>query len=380
MNNKIWLKFLTCIFAVSVFSSPTHAFYKKKVLVEKFQSPTSWEKTYNPGAIFSDLLSQELMHHERIQIISISKHMMRLMEGLAQTSEEIFAEPAIYDSDKTSFPEILSIQNSELPMAKPSYKLDPMEDKVDEDPTWPAKLGKRPTKSTFTKIRGKVIKFQPGAGDSSLESVKREHAEIQVHVEILQHNTGKVLYEKTFRAFSNAGARPFSVDELIAKNMHGKPGSSSMGFAFNYLQREIVSFISDKLDSLLLEGEIIAVRKKGGKPVIEEKVLLNLGSSNGIRIGDIFQVNAVGLEFHDPYTASDLGNVYVRVGVIKILQTWEGTATAISIGGKNFEVGYLVQSMTPLRESGLLSGNFDSTEPEEEKVPWWSFHGIRSVN
>ncbi|MDA8561443.1 hypothetical protein N9L33_06525, partial [Nitrospinae bacterium] len=67
-------------------------------------------------------------------------------------------------------------------------------------------------------------------------------------------------------------------------------------------------------------------------------------------------------------TEADLGDVYVKIGVIQIIQTWEGTAKAMSLAGKNFEKGFLVRSVNmPIRK-------------EEDHVPWWKFHGIRSVN
>ena len=100
----------------------------------------------------------------------------------------------------------------------------------------------------------------------------------------------------------------------------------------------------------------------------EEEILVNIGSENGVRIGDKFKVHAVGLGLHDPITGSDLGDIYVRTGVIQILHAWEGISRARSVGGKNFKTGFLVQS--------LSNGKF----PSREKVPWWEFHGIRAVD
>ena len=82
----------------------------------------------------------------------------------------------------------------------------------------------------------------------------------------------------------------------------------------------------------------------------------------------------------NPYTASDLGDVYVKIGVILILEAWEGTAKAMSLAGKNFETGFLVRSVKAPRRGRLSSMNNKPTRQEEEKVPWWDFHGIRSVN
>ena len=57
----------------------------------------------------------------------------------------------------------------------------------------------------------------------------------------------------------------------------------------------------------------------------------------------------------------------MKIGVINIVQTWEVTAKAMGIVGKNFEIGSLVRSA-------------NIPQRQEEKVPWWDFHGIGSVN
>lgn len=356
----------------------------------QFQNPVEWDKPYHPGNIIAELLSQELIHQKQVQLLSRTKNMGPLMGDPSSSSGQNYVEPAIYNSSKMSSPEILFIQNSDPQMGQPAQEMSMKQ--MDEDSIWPAKLGEKPQKATFTEIRGKVIKFLPdtesgrdSAGANALKSGTRENAEIQVHIELVQNNTGRVLYEKTFAVFSSVGTKPFSMEKLNSADMNGEPGLSSMNFALNSLRRTIGSFISDKLDSLPLEGEIIAIkgkrnaRKKGEENIVEEKILVNLGSSNGVRIGDLFQVAAVGLKLNDLYTTSDLGDVYVRVGVIKIIQAWEGTAEAMSVAGENYKTGFLVRSMPTLRRGELSPINNGLTKQEEE-VPWWDFHGIRSVN
>jgi hypothetical protein len=162
-----------------------------------------------------------------------------------------------------------------------------------------------------------------------------------------------------------------------------------MNYALDYLKREMGSFITDKLDSLMLEGEIIAINKKeimaqkgrkNQKGEIEEEFLVNLGSANGVRIGDLFKVHAVGLGLHDPFTGSDLGDIYVRTGVIQILHAWDGFSKARSLGGKDYKIGFLIRSTTALGESKVPSITENFMESEVEKVPWWEFHGTRAVD
>lgn len=382
MNNKTGLKLIVFVLLLSIFPYPSEAFYKKKVLVGQFQNPANWDKPYHPGNIIAELIARELLRQKRYQVISATGNMMPEMSSQYSSPDENGVEPAILDYRKTNFPEILFIQNPASEVRKPG--MGGKSDKMDQDSLWPVALGETPKKSAYTEVRGKIIKFLPDMDDDS-GSLQREKAEIQIHIELVQNKTGRVLNEKTFKISSSTGTEPFSTEKLNSPNGYGTPGLSSMNKALNSLRRQLGSYIAEVLDSLLLEGEIIASKRKEiykngiEEPEIEEEILINLGSSNGIRIGDQLQVDAVGLRLKDLYTPMDLGDVYVRAGVIQILHTWEGTAKAIPLAGKDFETGFIVRSITPFRKRGLSSTNINPIGLEEE-VPWWEFHGIRSVN
>ena len=390
MKNKICLELFILVLFISFFSNPAQAVYKKKVLVGQFQNPAKWDKSYNPGMIISELLNQELMHKKGVQVISISKNMQKLMNNANPPSDENFVEPTIFDTGRSSYPEIIFIQDTGPEIMKSPKKMMPAMTPMDDDPLWPAKLGKKVHKSTFTEIRGKVIKFLPdkrlGGSMASMQSETRENAEVEVHVELVQHSTGRVLHEKTFRKISRLGTQPFSMAKMSLTDMNRRDGLNSMNTALNSLKRAVGMFISEKIDYLPLEGEIIATKRKkiagekGVKNLDDEEILINIGSSNGVRIGDLFQVDTVGLGLSDPYTANDLGDVYVKIGIIQILEAWEGTAKAMSLAGKNFETGFLVRSVKTPGRARLSTMNNKPTRQEEEKVPWWDFHGIRSVN
>ena len=378
MKNKICLELFVFVLISSFFSSPAQAIYKKKVLLGKFQNPAQWDKPYDPGIIISEMLNQELIHKKGIQLISISKNIQKLMNNDKPSSDENFVEPTIFDNRESSFPEIELNQNTGSELMKSPTKMMPAKNPMDDDPLWPAKLGEKVHKPTFIEVRGKVVKFMPDnrMHDSavSLRTKTRENAEVAVNIQLVQNNTGRVLHEKTFRKISSLGTKLFSLEKISSAEMNERDGLSSMNSALNSLKIAVSKFISEKIDYLPLEGEIISTKRKeiskknGKKDFIEEEILVNIGSLNGVRIGDLFQVDSVGLGLSDPYTGADLGDVYVKVGVIQILQTWEGTAKAMRLAGKNFETGFLVRSVNmPIRK-------------EEEHVHWWEFHGIRSVN
>ena len=375
MKNKICFVLLILMLFIAFLSSAAQAVYKKKVLVGQFQNPAKWDKPYSPGLIISKLLNQELMQQKGIQLISISKNMRKLMNNDNPPSDENYVEPTIFDTGRLSSPEIKFIQDTGSEMIKPPKKIMPAMTLMEDDSLWPAKLGQKVNKSTFIEIRGKVIKFLPDnrmeGFTTSMQSETRENAEVEVHVELVQHNTGRVLHKKKFRTISRLGTQPFTMKNVNFTDMNGRDGLSSINLALNSLKSEVSMFISEKIDYLPLEGEIIATKrkkiagKKGDKNLVNEEILINIGLSNGVGIGDLFQVDAVGLRLGDPYTASDLGDVYVRIGIIQILEAWEGTAKAMSLAGNNFETGYIVRSIN------------NKQIREEEKVPWWDFNGIR---
>jgi hypothetical protein len=387
MKNKVFLELLFIVFVITIFSSSVQAFYKKKVLIKKFQNPVNWDKTYKPDKIIFDLLRQELINQKRVQLISISEKKQKMMEKAYQTTEQNYEGPDTFDSKNTSLPEVGIIQNFE-PQTTESQQNTTIS-KVDGDFLWPAKLGEKLKKPTFIKIQGKIIDFKPNNKNSSvivtpsLHSLNRENAEIKVHVELVENNTGKILFKKMFKAYSDLGTKPFSLKDPSLKDI--KNSSSSLNLALNSLKNSVASFIYKKLESLPLEGEIIAIQTKevpqesDEKEFFVEEIMINIGSLNGVRIGDFFQVDEVGLRIKDIYTERNLGNVYVKTGVIQILQVWEGTAKAIPIAGTKFETGFLIRSYKFSRKGELDFHNKPNNQ-DIKKSSWWDFHGITSVN
>mgnify|MGYP006425186759 FL=1 len=153
-----------------------------------------------------------------------------------------------------------------------------------------------------------------------------------------------------------------------------------MYYALKFIKGEIISFINHKLDSIKLEGEIISL-KNHEMPIdmnenTENEILINIGYNNGVRVGDLFNVYAMGINMHDPYTGSDVGDIYVKAGVIQISNTGAGHAIAQSIAGNDYKPGFLIQSVSQ------YGGEKDSMTNEMnfklEKKPWWEFISKRT--
>ena len=250
MKNKIWAKIFILVLFVPCFliPSPSHAFYKKKALVGQYPDPAGWNQPYHPGNIIEKLLVQELTRKKRVQLVSISGNMKGSIDNHDKSPDKESMESAIYDSWKMDFHGIISIQGPGPKMGKPMQNKDRMDDHMDMGPPWPVGMGRVPQKASLTEIRGTVIKFLPDmkkenlAGSDSLGSIKRENAELQVHVQLVQNKTGRILFEKTFKTFSNAGTGPFYMEMLKFYTTPEAPPTEADGYRDGYGLRPEINF------------------------------------------------------------------------------------------------------------------------------------------
>ena len=98
------------------------------------------------------------------------------------------------------------------------------------------------------------------------------------------------------------------------------------------------AFLITALHPLPLEGEIISVIPE------KKEVVINVGKIHGIDFGDFFNVYSVTLKYKDPFTQKELGNKFMRRGVIRVKDVQEGFSIASIIAGEGFEIGELAQS------------------------------------
>lgn len=391
MVNKILSKlFLICIISFFLYGQALAA-YKHKVIVAVFDDPHGWEKPYSPGEILSRHLKQYLMDEGRFHILELpfngkmpdSKQMNDSHESLGAKTKMMkgsnagyksmeYVEPAVRYISDDSFGQILQVQDSMMNnMDKIPSKAPMMHDPV----PWPVRLGNMPEKASLFEIRGQVVKFDPGNMDVAMmdkgQTSTTEQAELEVMIQLVQNKTGRVIYKQKFRTFSNSGRRPFSKE--LDLNLARGDGleSSSMNLAFSFLTREMLSFINNTISRVPLEGEIIAIKN--------EDVLINIGRQNGVQVGDKFRVHSVGLKLDDPLTEYDLGDIYVKMGVIQVLESMLGFSKAKIIIGKDFMPGNLVRSLKQFKGSNQQFSAGEALFESDDPVPWWSFHGIKSV-
>jgi|GEM_PF-690889 len=433
MNKIISKLFLITI--ISCFSSgQAFAIYKHKVIVTKFDDPQDWNESYHPGKILSQHLHQHLIDEGRFHMLetSLNENMpgsviMNESNGRMEEKSEIKesfdrksdmgkfrnmsepdnmtgfkpdkynktggnikksyssktegfnadyqslrdVEPAIRYISDDSFAEILSVQDS---MINDMNKMPAKAPMIHDPVPWPVRLGRMPEKASLFEIRGMVVKFDPGNMNVAImdkgKTSTTEKAELEVMLQLIQNKTGRVVYKQKFRAFSNSGRRPFSKDLDISQSRRVDLESSSMSLAFSFLTKEIVSFINNTIFRDPLEGEIIAIKK--------EDVLINIGRQNGVQVGDKFRVHSIGLQLDDPLTEFDLGDIYVKMGAIQVLESMLGFSRARIIVGKDFMPGNMVRSFKQFKDSSQQFSAGEELSESEDPVPWWSFNDIKS--
>ena len=287
-------------------------------------------------------------------------------------------EPAIDYIPSDSLVDVIPIQGPSEGIMGSEGKLKdvdkmPSRSAMMQDPVpWPIHLGSIAEKASLFEIRGQVVRFDPGNKDNlMMDSGKKsstEQAELEVMLQLVQNKTGRVVYKQKFRAFSNLGQRPFSKDIDLGVDQGDSLESSSMSLAFSFLTNEMLSFVNNTIFKEPLEGEIIAIKN--------EDVLINVGKQNGVQVGDKFRVHSVGLQLDDPLTDYDLGDIYVKMGAIQVLESMLGFSRARIIVGKNFMPGNLVRSFKLFKGIGQQFSAGEVLSESEDPVPWWSFHGI----
>jgi hypothetical protein len=391
------------------------AFYKQKVIVTEFDDPEGWKDNYSPGKIISKILKRKLMENGQFHLLSpkVNDHLMNYrLPGASMmkfSPEGIKSEMILNERlqnniqmdlpDKISKSELSSNKYMKNPKRRnystsfsPDYSyanlqyqaeveqavhyisngemidvipiqgevmvekggmmnnIDSIESKdtMMHDPIpWPVKLGKMPEKASLYNISGQVRRFDPGNMKTELlnqgNTNVSEQAELEIILQIVQNKTGRTVYKKLFRASSNSGRRAFSKDIDLGLGGESSLDSSSMSLAFSILTNDMAYYINNSISKEPLEGEIIAING--------EDVLINIGRQNGVQIGDRFRVHSMGLHLDDPLTIEDLGDIYVKMGGIKVLESMLGFSRARIIFGKDFMLGNLVRSFKQFDET-----------------------------
>ena len=381
---NISIKLILIFIILCSLSGQALAFYKQKVIVTEFVDPEGWKDNYSPGKNISKNLKLKLMENGQFHLLS-HKANDRLMDNRLPASSMMDfptegmkeVETAIHYIPNRAMVDVIPIQG-EVMVGKGGMMNDidkiKSKDTIIHDPVpWPIQLGKMPEKASLYDIRGKVKKFDPGNMKTEIinqgNTNVSEQAELEIMLQIVQNKTGRTVYKKLFRASSNSGRRAFSKDIDFGLDSESSLESSSMSLALSFLTNEMAYYVNNTISKEPLEGEIIAIN--------DEDVIINIGRQNGIQVGDRFRVYSMGLHLDDPLTEEDLGDIYVKMGGIQVLESMLGFSRARIIFGKDFMSGNLVRSFKQFNESSQQYNASETFSEYEESVSWRSFHDIK---
>lgn len=90
--------------------------------------------------------------------------------------------------------------------------------------------------------------------------------------------------------------------------------------------------------TIIVEGVVADV--EGGQ------IVLNVGASAGVKVGDTFNVLRVTKEIKDPTTGAVLRKLTTTVGVIKATDVDAGSAVCTTVSGSGFKIGDVIKTTT----------------------------------
>ncbi len=312
---KLAKLFFLTIFSLSLGAfGPTDAsaYYKKKVQVQMFQNAPGWVGTYNPGALMAELLKQKLQQQENVFLVRFSGRKISAPRG--------------------------------KPGKGPAFK------GLSEIQT-PAQII----------VTGRILKYRP-ALPLKLESTRTEKrmarsAEAQIEFQIFQGQTKRLLTGFVLNQKSTDGKFPlgFSQSSLNLKSPDFQ--KTYMGRALARLAERVVPLITDYLNRVPLDGQVIAVEPE------EEQMIINVGRKSGVEIRDEFVVYSVNVGFPDPLYKEDIGDRLNRLGVVRVINVQEGFSEAVIMAGGDFVKGNLVRSKKFKRLPKILSDTPSTATP-----------------
>jgi len=287
-NYLIFIVFWGLVLSATAGAGPP-VIYKKKVQVVPLQNPAGWVGTYNPGALISHLLQDQLQNQENVVLV------------------RIINSPGRKQNEKGKAPDTGAVRT-------------------------PAQII----------ISGRIIKYRP-ALPVALESTKTEKrlahsAEVQIEFQILQGQTQRPIQRFVLSQKSTDGEFPlgYSRSSLVPGSPDFK--KSYMGKALTRMAEEIMPLLADYLNRMPLDGQVIVLEEK------EDRMIINVGWKSGVEIRDDFVVYGVDVNYTDPLYHEDIGDRLTKLGVVRVIEVHEGFSEAAILAGGDFVPGNLVRS------------------------------------
>lgn len=340
------LFFILGLFCVSIHAIPIAASeYKNRLSILPLENPPGWSAPYDPGALIAEMLNQSLSGRDKFQILPAP----------AEKKRETTPTPAVVQSSSAkTWSEKEKNGQADSAIRSGAGKTAALEEEISNHP------------AQFI-VKGRVLHFTQGKPPSraqiilNIGAAVKQRAEVEVELEFINHHLEKSLHKKRFNVVSSAGTVPFSLDSSSVDFNANEFQKSSVGKALLELNHEINAHVMATLYPLPLEGEIIAMDPG------EKEIVVNIGQIHGVGFRDYFDVYSVTLRYKDPFSNLDLGNKFVRRGVIRIKDVQEGFSIASIIAGDGFAKGALVRSQkTNFTPPG------ENHAGQHAQPPWWN--------
>ncbi|MCH8157451.1 MAG: hypothetical protein IID18_06835 [Nitrospinae bacterium] len=301
--------------------------FLKKLSVEPLVNPRDWQEPFRPGSAIALMLGDALSASGEFQMVRPGPKFRKRRTTRAMKGSETLLPEAI--------------------MATPISQY---------------------------RIGGRVMVFEPETDPppedrTQKEALRhREHAEVEVVIDLVNVRTGRSFVKKTFRVTAQEGRTPFDPEKNYLDYEAREFGRSSMGRALQKLALQMQSFIAEVLMDVPLEGNLIRVDKKS------QSVLIDLGEANAVQVQDVFTVFSLEPGFTDPLNQADLGDKLTRQGIVKVVEVQDRFAKARITAGLDLTAGDLVVPKTRVRlkkkEKRVQNGD----------IIWGAFKGFPAIS
>ena len=340
------LLFILGLFCFSIHTTPVaEAEYKNRLSILPLENPPGWSASYDPGALIAQMLNQSFA----------GKGKFHILPAPAEKKQESTPPAAVVQSSNVKTP------SSEGKMGQGDST---MKSGAEATAVSQENLMNHPAQFV---LKGRVLHFTQGKPPSraqlilNIGAAAKQRAEIEVELEFINHHLEKSLHKKRFAVVSSAGTVPFSLDSSSVDFNANEFQKSSIGKALLQLNQEIDAHVMATLHPLPLEGEIIALDPE------KKEIVVNIGQVHGVGFRDYFHVYSVTLNYKDPFSSLELGNKFVRRGVIRIKDVQEGFSIASIIAGDGFAKGELVRS-----QKTNLAPPVENHTGQDAEAPWWT--------
>jgi hypothetical protein len=349
---RSFLIFLIATTFMLIFERNAEAKFIKKLIVEPFTSPIGWEKSFNIGVFFSSMLEKSLAKSGDFQMVQFEEKISAINNNDQPQTINENDQPKINIKEKKNekVKEVISVNQLNL-----NYL--------------------RKTPLSQYKIKGNILIFNPDTHrikkdqDKKQEKFHKERALIQVNIELLNSHTGRLFVKKIFTVKSNQGRKPFNLKSLNSNFKSDNLKVHSVGKALIELNHKVKIFIHKSLNRVPLEGDLILIDHSNNIAII------NLGKANGVNVRDVFTVFSVESKFNDPVDEVDLGDMYLRKGIIKISEVQGRFSKAQIIAGEKFVPGDLV-----VPKYSKLENLRNNEQSKESDITWGAYKGLPSLS